>query len=964
MSEQTIISPKVNIEEEMQQSYLDYAMSTIVSRALPDARDGLKPVQRRILYAMYDMGIRADSPFKKSARIVGEVLGKYHPHGDTAVYDAMARMAQDFSLRAMMVEGQGNFGSVDGDPPAAMRYTEARLRAYAIEMLAQLDRNTVNFLPNFDGTLTEPQVLPAAIPNLLVNGGTGIAVGMATNIPPHNLGEIVDALVYMLQHWDKLEDVGVTDLMQFVKGPDFPTGGIILLDGEENPLIAAYATGRAKINVRGKVMLEEMTKGRSRLLITELPYMTNKSSLIERIAELVREGQIEGIADLRDESDRHGMRIVIEFNKSADSDQILKDLYKRTQLQSTFGINMLALVNDEPRLLSLKQALRVYIEHRLEVIRRRSEYDLAKAQARIHILEGLRVALNNLDEIISLIRNSPDAEQARLRLMKRYKLSELQSQAILDMPLKRLAALERKKIEQEYKEVAALIKELQAILASPKRMRQSVEQELLEVKRIYADKRRTQIVSLDNGKQLSEVLIVSDVAPEIPVWAGITPEGTIGRTAGLDLPRINGRAAPTHLVKTTTQQTLYLVQSDGMAAAIAVEQLPEIEAFSDGPVLNKVAPLSDPDQVVAMFAVSPQMRKSEDLFLVSATRGGMVKKSALSELPGPSAHAFQITRVNEDDEIAFMRFSSGSDEWLLFSAGGMGIRFKEDDVRPMGLVAGGVNGMKLGARDILIGFHTYNPKQEVLLIAENGLGWRLPMTDFPLQGRYGQGVIACRIGKTNSLAVSLAGTSGSTEIIHFRKAAARIVKVGEIPSGKRPYAGKQVVEVKPNDEVIGQTQSLDCLVFDERNEAPPAKKAATRKSASESEGGGTAKPEPKVKSTPKAAAVKADKTAAGGGKAATSAKTVVEKKTATTKAKPSQTVAKNTKPTTKPPRAAKVSAAAPKPAVPTAKISASQKDVADKQGALSTRGRKAAGAELGVKPGEAAKKVRKPTTKK
>ncbi|MEL7643833.1 MAG: DNA gyrase subunit A, partial [bacterium] len=432
---------KVDIDQEMQQSYLDYAMSTIVARALPDARDGLKPVQRRILFAMYDMGIRADSAYKKSARIVGEVLGKYHPHGDMAVYEAMARMAQDFSMRNMMVDGQGNFGSVDGDPPAAMRYTEARLRQLAIDMLAQIDRDTVDFIPNFDGTLQEPLVLPAAIPNLLVNGGTGIAVGMATNIPPHNLGEVVDALVYMLKEWHRLDDVSITDLMKYIKGPDFPTGGIILMEGEENALLSAYATGRGKINVRGKVMMEEMVKGRSRLIITELPYMTNKSSLIERIAELVREGNLEGIADLRDESDRQGMRIVIEMNKAADAEKIIRDLYQRTPLQSTFGINMLALVDGEPRLLTLKQALKVYIEHRMTVIRRRSEYDLERARQRMHILEGLRVALNHLDEIIALIRNSPDADQAKTRLMKRYRLSDLQAQAILDMPLKRLAAL-------------------------------------------------------------------------------------------------------------------------------------------------------------------------------------------------------------------------------------------------------------------------------------------------------------------------------------------------------------------------------------------------------------------------------------------------------------------------------------------------------------------------------------------
>jgi DNA gyrase subunit A len=808
---------KVDIEEEMQQSYLDYAMSTIVARALPDARDGLKPVQRRILYAMYDMGIRADSPYKKSARIVGEVLGKYHPHGDTAVYEAMARMAQDFSMRNMLIDGQGNFGSVDGDEPAAMRYTEARLKPVAIEMLGQIDRNTVDFIPNFDGSLEEPLVLPAAVPNMLVNGGTGIAVGMATNIPPHNLGEVIDALIYTLKEWTRLDDINISDLMKFIKGPDFPTGGIIILEGEENVLLSAYATGRGKLNVRGKVMMEEMVKGRSRLIITELPYMTNKSALIERIADLVREGTLEGIADLRDESDKQGMRIVIELNKNADGEKILRDLYQRTPLQSTFGINMVALVDGEPRLLTLKQALKVYLEHRLEVVKRRSEYDLERAKQRLHILEGLRVALNHLDEIIALIRNSPDTEQARARLMKRYRLSEIQAQAILDMALKRLAALERKKIELEYKETVALIKELESLLKSPKKMRQVVEDELNEIKLKYADRRRTQIVALKKGKSAKELLVVSELTPEKPLWVGLMPNGVIARTMNEDLPRISGRASPSMVVKTSTHQTLYLVQGDGMAAAVAVESIPEAESFGEGISVEKVAPLPDPDSVVAMFTVPQTGRKNGDAFIVSATRNGMVKKSALSELPGPAAHAFTLMRVNSGDELGFILFSNGNDEWLLFTAMGMAIRFKEDDVRPMGLVAGGVNAIKLAEKDLIIGMEVFSEKGEVLLIAEDGNAWRLSMNDFPLQGRYGQGVIACRLSKQNTLSVCLDGSSSSTGIIQFRNAAAKIVKISDIPQGKRPYSGKPIVEVKKDDEVIDQTKIRDCFqVFSSR----------------------------------------------------------------------------------------------------------------------------------------------------
>src|SRR5512135_404753 len=472
----------VDIDQQMRAAYLDYAMSVIVARALPDARDGLKPVHRRILYAMYDMGVRANSGYKKSARIVGEVLGKYHPHGDMAVYDAMARMAQDFSMRALLVDGQGNFGSVDGDPPAAMRYTEARLTAPALDLLGDITKNTVDYTDNFDGTLHEPVVLPSAIPNLLVNGATGIAVGMATNIPPHNLGEVIDALVFMLDQWDKLDDVNVDDLMEFVEGPDFPTGGIIIEQKGEEGIEAAYGKGRGRVTIQARAHVEEMERGKSRIIVTELPYQVNKSALIERIAELVRDGPLEGITALRDESDRQGLRIVIELTKNVEPEKVLASLYKRTPMQSTFSINLLALVDNEPRLLNLKQSLRVYLDHRLMVIKRRAEFDLEKARARAHILEGLMVALRHLDEIISLIRNSPDVDQARIRLMKRYKLTELQANAILEMQLRRLAALERKKIETEYKEVLGQIKDLEALLKSAKKMRGVASEELLRVK--------------------------------------------------------------------------------------------------------------------------------------------------------------------------------------------------------------------------------------------------------------------------------------------------------------------------------------------------------------------------------------------------------------------------------------------------------------------------------------------------
>src|SRR5574338_1136296 len=571
----------VNINEEMRGSYLDYAMSVIVARALPDARDGLKPVHRRILYAMYDMGLRADSPYKKSARIVGEVLGKYHPHGDSAVYEAMARLAQDFSMRTLLVDGQGNFGSVDGDPPAAMRYTEARLASPALDLLQDLNKNTVDFGPNFDDTLEEPGVLPAAIPNLLVNGATGIAVGMATSIPPHNLGEVVDALVYMLEKWDKLDDIDVGQLMEFVKGPDFPTGGIIVEQKGEENIEEAYGKGRGRVTIQAKAHIEEMERGKTRIIVNELPYQVNKSSLVERIAELVRDGQLEGLTDLRDESDRHGMRIVIELTKNVEPEKVLAMLYKRTPMQSTFGINLLALVDGEPRTLTLKQALRVYLEHRLLVINRRAEFDLAKAKARAHILEGYLVALKNLDEVINLIRAAADVETARAKLMKRYKLSELQATAILDLQLRRLAALERKKIETEYREVSATIKELEGLLKSAKKMRGVVAEELLKVKAQYGDRRRTQIVSVKAGRSTS-ILTTTDLMPEQTVWVGVTTDGLAARTHDDKAPRPSGTEAPKWLVRVSTSDVLYMVSTRGTAAAVPVHMIPEAEKLSSG----------------------------------------------------------------------------------------------------------------------------------------------------------------------------------------------------------------------------------------------------------------------------------------------------------------------------------------------------------------------------------------------
>lgn len=822
---------KVDIDHEMQQSYLDYAMSVIVQRALPDARDGLKPVQRRILYAMYDMGLRPESSYKKSARIVGEVLGKYHPHGDQSVYDAMARLAQDFSMRYLLVDGQGNFGSVDGDPPAAMRYTEAKLTPFAISLLSQLDRNTIDFQNNFDESLKEPAVLPAAAPNLLVNGASGIAVGMATNIPPHNLTEVIDALLYVLSEWEKLEDITVSDLMQYIKGPDFPTGGIILQEDQQEDLLTAYATGRGRITLRGRVMVEEMGRGKSRIILTELPYQVNKSSLIERIAELVREGAVDGISDLRDESDRHGMRIVIELNKVAEEENVLRELYKRTPLQVTFGISLLALVDGEPRLLTLKQALKVYIEHRLVVVKRRSEYDLNKAQERLHIVEGLRIAIKFLDEVIAIIRGSQDADQAKQRLMKQFKLSELQTQAILDMPLRRLAALERKKIEQEYKDLITVIKDLEALLKSPKKMRALVGEELQAIKQLYGDRRRTQIVSLKAGVTVKDQLVPADLTPEEPVWVGITEDGHICRTHSDDLPRVSGLQAPHWLIRATTRHTLYLVAEDGRTAAVAVSTLPEGEKFSDGAPIDKASAFDRDAALAAIFSLPPRSELPENTCITTISRAGLVKKTSVHELPGPSAQMFVLTKVNARDAVGWAFLTNGENDLLIVSRQGLAIRFSENEVRPMGLVAAGVNGIKLGAADEVIAAGRVDDSMEWLMVAVDGSAWRMKGEDFPVQGRYGQGVIAVKMKAGGRLAGCLAGKPNQTGLLHFQKGASKTIRVDEVVLGKRAAAGKPLgaAPLKPGESVLSITTIEDGLQFWEKRKTGARKPRAEKK---------------------------------------------------------------------------------------------------------------------------------------
>ncbi len=798
---------KININDEMEQAYLDYAMSVIVSRAIPDARDGLKPVHRRILFAMRELGLSPGSTFKKSARIVGEVLGKYHPHGDMAVYDAMTRMAQDFSLRYQLVEGQGNFGSIDGDGPAAMRYTEARLQPIAGLLLEDIDKDTVDFEENFDGTLIEPVVLPASIPNFLINGATGIAVGMATSVPPHNLSEIIDAVQFMIANWSELDNIGIEDLMQFIKGPDFPTGGIIIQKEKEDSLASAYSTGKGKITLQARAHLEEMGRGRNRIIVSELPYMTNKSSLIERIAELARENKVEGIADLRDESDRQGMRIVIELNKNSNPENVLGALYKNTPMQNTISIIMLGLVDGEPRILSLKQSLRTYIEHRLEIIRRRSEHDLDKARKRLHILEGLRIALSNLDDVIGLIRNAPDAEIAQKRLMKKYKLSAVQAQAILDTPLRRLAALERKKIDIEHREVKTKIKELESLLHSKQKMLNLVSEELDKVKEKFGDRRKTQLVKISPKTKASLTLTTTDLTPQKTTWISLTGDGLVSRTVENKLPRLSGKGAPELIVKASTRDTLYLVAENGLAAAIPAHEVPESDKTLQGTPFHDISALTAEHKIVCMLALPPRTDKInplpgfDDWFFISITCNGMLKKSRISDLPGASAETFMMVKVNNNDRLIGIRLTNGGNEIILATAQGMAIRFEEIDIRPMGLVAAGVMGIKLKSEDQVIGMEILPQEGELFLILSNGYARRNKITQYPIQGRYGQGVQAWKLPPDAQISGLAVGRGTLRTTLFLKKLLPKTFRLDDAPIQGRTASGKSLLELKPGDEV-------------------------------------------------------------------------------------------------------------------------------------------------------------------
>ncbi len=792
---------QVDIQREMQVAYLDYAMSVIVARALPDVRDGLKPVHRRILYAMHDMGLTYDKPYKKSARIVGEVLGKYHPHGDTAVYDSMVRMAQDFSLRYMLVDGQGNFGSVDGDNPAAMRYTEARLARIAQEMLADIDKETVDWTANFDETLQEPAVLPAALPNLIVNGASGIAVGMTTNIPPHNLGEVCDALVYLLERYQQVEDVTVEELMRFIKGPDFPTGGIVYrFSGDEDVIAPAYASGRGHFRVQARAHIEEMSRSRSRIVVTELPYQVNKTNLLERIAELARDGKLEGISDLRDESDRTGMRIVVEVSRTGDAREVLADLYKYTPMQQTFGMTMLALVDGEPRMLSLRRVLQHYIEHRREIIRRRSEYDLRRARERAHILEGLLKALDILDEVIQTIRRSQTTDTARANLVKNFKFTEIQAQAILDMPLKRLAALERKKLQDEYAELLQRIAYLEDLLAHPGKVLGVIKDELLALKQQYSDPRRTQIVELGVSRAS---LTVQDMMADEPVMVALAANGTLLRESMVDrrrgkLPNKVDDSAPLRLAAGRTHDEVWLFSADGRMARIPVHRLPDGNPIhpADLGVFRRN------DRLATLLLLSkPDEDEEQEQYLVLGTRQGRVKRVTVAEAR-TALGAATAMNVDDGDELMGAAISDGSGEIVLVSKLAQAIRFAEADVRPMGLPAAGVWGMKLSSGDEVAALGIARPNADLVIVTTAGLFKRTPMDEFPVQGRYGGGVAAMRLAQKSGAVVDALVVEPADEFFSAsRKGTLRKLDYAEIPGGKRSAQGKLLIQPAQGDSI-------------------------------------------------------------------------------------------------------------------------------------------------------------------
>ena len=804
---------QVDIDQQIRAAYLDYAMSVIVARALPDARDGLKPVHRRILYAMHDMGIRANTPYRKSARIVGEVLGKYHPHGDAAVYDAMARMAQDFSMRYLLVDGQGNFGSIDGDAPAAMRYTEARLGRMAEEMLVDIDQDTVDFSDNFDSSLQEPAVLPARLPNLLLNGSSGIAVGMATNIPPHNLKELAAALTYLIDHYDKIDDVSIEDLIKLLPGPDFPTGGVIV--GDEG-IRQAYSTGRGRIVLRGLAHIEEMGPSRHRIVITEIPFQLNKTTLIERIAELARKGKLDDITDLRDESDRRGMSIIVELKRSAQPRKVLNQLYKYTQLQSTFGAQMLALVEGEPRLLSLKRTLHIFIDHRREVIARRSQYQLEKARARAHILEGLLIALAHLDEVIQTIRQSPDADAAKERLMARFSLSEKQALAILDMQLRRLAALEQQKIEDEQRQTLERIAYLEDLLADPQKILGLIKADLNDIAEAYGDQRRTRIAA-EAREDFREEDLVTDEA----VLISLTQHGYIKRVAAKSYRAQGrgGRGVTGHLTKdedevvylfpARTLDTVLFFSDRGKIYSEKAYQIPDADRTGRGiPVVNVLA--MDANETITAAVAVPRFSAAE--YFIMATRRGRIKRMSLSEFASVRPSGLIAINLEAGDELGWVRMTHGNDDVVLVTENGQALRISETDVRAMGRAAAGVTGIRLGRGDHVASMEVVEPSGDLLVVTTRGFGKRTPLEDYPVKGRATGGVATINrhaLGAIGKIAAARVVQSADDMTIISGSGLILRTKVKDINQAGRATRGVRLIVLQDGDSVASLARIAD-----------------------------------------------------------------------------------------------------------------------------------------------------------
>ena len=754
----------INLVGEMKRSFISYAMAVIISRALPDVRDGLKPVHRRILYAMDELSMQPDKPFRKSARLVGDVLGKYHPHGNTAVYDAMVRLAQPFSTRYPLVEGHGNFGSVDGDPAAAMRYTEARMSRLTLEMLRDLDKNTVDFYPNFDETLMQPAVLPARYPNLLVNGSNGIAVGMATNIPPHNLGEAVDACAAMIDN----PDITIDELMNYIPGPDFPTGGVIMGDVG---IRHAYFTGRGKILVRAKSEIEQYKADRSRIIVTEIPYQVNKAKLVEKIAELVHEKRVDGISDLRDESSRAGMRIVIELKKDVNANVVLNNLYKHTQLQDTFGVIMIALVNGEPKVLNLREMLYHYIAHQKDVVTRRTQFDLDKARERLHILEGLMIALDNIDEVIAIIKASATGAEAKERLIARFGFSERQAQAILDMRLQRLTGLEREKLEAEYGELKRTVEYLASLLADEGKLMGVVKDEMLEIRRRFADPRRTEIT------KIVEDIDMDDIIQEEDMVVTCTHHGYIKRIAeatyrtqrrggvGISAGATREEDFLEDIFVTSTHSYIMFFTNKGRAFRIKCYSIPEASRTAKGTPIVNLLQLQTGEFVTAAFPIG---RQTEGGYLVLCTRQGVIKKTPLSDFSNIRKGGLIAQNLREGDELISVALSAGDDEFIIGTRDGMSIRFSEQDVRSMGRNASGVRAIKLSEGDCVVDMSMVKPGSCVIAITENGMGKRTEEDAYRVQGRAGKGIIAMNITEKTGKLVCLKVSEGNEDLMLIR----------------------------------------------------------------------------------------------------------------------------------------------------------------------------------------------------